>query len=241
MIIIYVYDISTNEYRKITYGEVKRALESDISYQGVNGYGTGSPGAYQNLPSGVVEPMPEDGDQVTFNCHWTPFVMNGLSQLGIKAKIIESGQEGFPEVIDPVKVLLRELTIDPLTRGYASMSAQEKMDSLNTKNRAVLTEKFITARTLLAELDLAVAASIYAKLKAVSDANPVMGIAWDMLTTYSDGGGIDICHANTQIFIDTLVGGGVLTSDEGTAVKQLAFMSRAKELIGRNVVLTDVE
>jgi hypothetical protein len=241
MIIIYVYDASLLEYRKITYGEVKKALEMDISSQGINGYGTGSPGAYANLPKGIIEPQPKDDDQVTFSGECDPnFIMNGLSQLGLKFKSVESGQEGFPEVLDIAKVIKLEISIDPISRDYSKMKAEERVASLNAKNRPILKERFVTARTFLSEFDPKMAADIYGKLKTASASDSLIEMVWDMITTYSAGGGIDICHLNTQLFIDTMVSKGVLTSEEGDCLKSLAFTSRAKELIGRDVVLTDV-
>ena len=79
--------------------------------------------------------------------------------------------------------------------------------------------KFITIRNLLGDLPVATGVSVIGKLKASQ--NPAVQIAWDMMSTYAQGGGIDIKNANTIAVLDSLVADGTLTADEGTALKAL--------------------
>lgn len=234
MIIVYVKDIALNSYRMVTYGEVKRALESDIAYQS-DTYITGAPTIYQNLPDGIRETNPADSDYVTFDCGWVPILCNGLCHLGLEFKTEESATA--PTAVD---ILRSELTVDPLYRGYAEMTAEQKLTSLNTKNRPWKGEyRFVTFRTLMAEIDPVMVATIYAKVQAAAEANPVMGLGLSMLTTYSEGGGIDVVHPNTQAFISSL-SGTVLTAEEVAAVIGLAYTSRANELINRAATADDI-
>lgn len=243
---IYVYDEILKSYRKVTYGEVKQALESDIAAQGINGYQTGSPGIYQALPEGINEANPQDADMVTFSDGFggCPIIGNGLGRIGLQYKY-ESSDSPLPfgaadsvPMSPAVYALKNEIYKDPLNRGYAVMTTSEKVASLNEKNR-ISAERFITARTLLAEVDPVMAATIYVKIKTAAEQNPVLAMAMDMLTTYSVGGGLDICHANTQAFVDSLIG-VVFTEQEAIALKGLNKQSRAQELIGRNITESDL-
>lgn len=80
---------------------------------------------------------------------------------------------------------------------------------------------------------------IHAQLKAAAAQNPVLQLAVDILTTYTDGGGIDICHPNTQAFVDQLVG-TVLTQEQATAIKSLALTTRAIELTSQSATLDEL-
>jgi hypothetical protein len=246
MQIFYIYDEILNNYKKITYAELKRALESDISMQGVNGYSTGALGIYNDLPEGLCESDPQDSDSVTFADGFggCPIIMNGLGQIGLQYKYEDTNNplpfyspDAVP-ISPTVYALKNEIYKDPLEIGYAGMTTAERITALNTKNRPCK-ERFITARTLLAEVNPVTAATIYVKLKTASQENVVLAMAMDMLTTYSNGGGLDICHPNTQAFIDTLVD-VLLTIEEATALKGLNKMSRAQELIGREVDSNDL-
>ncbi len=232
---VYVFDIITKKYRSVTYGEVKQALLADIAaQQGPGGYQTTSAQVYERLPEGIVELNPQSEDTVSFSCEYVPLIVNGLSFLGVKATV----DEGVNIIVSERDIIRNEIGVDPLLKGYAAMTNEQKLASLNTKDR-LLKEKFITARTLLAELDPLVAATIYGKFIAAAAQNPVIAMAVDMLKTYSDGGGIDICHPNTLAFIGTL-SGSLLTAEEVTALQGLALTTRAKELIGRNAVEADL-
>lgn len=143
------------------------------------------------------------------------------------------------KIISAKDVLLAEVNNDPLGIGYASMTADEKVVSLNSRSREYAGTRFITIRTLLAELAPDMFTSIYGKLVAAQQSNPVIALAMEMLKTYADGGGIDICHSNTKAIIDSLVG-ALLTQEEADAVKALSQTTRAVELIGRPATLSDI-
>ena len=242
MQIIYVYDSIISDYRKLKYKELKQALESDIAIQGLNGYRTGSPNIYKNLPEGIFESNPEDESEITFieGCGYCPIVLNGLCHIGMQFRYEDTNnpQIQWPALTPNGYILRNEINTDPLGRGYAQMSIDQKVNSLNTVKRA-LKQRLITARALLAEIDPVVAGIIYVKLKTAAENNPVIAMAMDMMTTYSDGGGLDICHPNTQVFIDSLLG-VLFTQEEVDAVKGLASITRAQELIGRDATVEDL-
>jgi hypothetical protein len=94
-------------------------------------------------------------------------------------------------------------------------------------------ERFITARTLLAELDPTTAATILDKLEATAQVNSVVKWAMKYITT----DGIDIGHASTHAVLDA-----VLTAEESAAVKALATktVKYAELVLGASVNVADV-
>ena len=78
--------------------------------------------------------------------------------------------------------------------------------------------RFITARTMLAELDPLVAATILDKLEAAGTVNSA--VKWAMRYVTTDG--IDVGHSSTRDMLTALVAGGVLTSEEVAALAGLA-------------------
>lgn len=127
-------------------------------------------------------------------------------------------------------VLRSEITSDPLSRGYSSMTDDQVAASLNAKDRVVVEQTFVTAKDLMARMDPSVAATILQKLEAEAANNPV--VKWIMSFITGGGEGIDLGHVNTRAQIDALVAGGVLAPTEGASLKALAerTVSRAEEL-----------
>lgn len=143
------------------------------------------------------------------------------------------------------RVLRDELDSDPLSRGYAGMSAAQAAASLMTADRTLVRSRIVNARAMLAELGPTVAATIIGKLTVASAGNLAIKLALDALQTYGDGGGVDIGHPYTQQMLDTLatVEVGVLTTQEAAAVKGMATVttSRASELNLGAVTPGDIE
>ncbi|MDD3470853.1 MAG: hypothetical protein PHE53_12875 [Thermoguttaceae bacterium] len=82
--------------------------------------------------------------------------------------------------------------------------------------------KMITFRTLIHQLDNAVATAMIEKLKAAVSQNVIIEQAYKMLETYGPDGGIDINSRNTQIMIQSLVTSNILTQAEADTVIALA-------------------
>jgi hypothetical protein len=121
----------------------------------------------------------------------------------------------------------------PKTPG-AQQRDQAIADVLNSAEGGVVyRERFVTARTLLAELDPFVAAAILDKLEAAAQVNSV--VKWAMRYVTTDG--IDIGHSATHSLLDL-----VLTADEAAAVKALAAKSvgHAQLVLGAPVTAADV-
>lgn len=100
---------------------------------------------------------------------------------------------------------------------------------LNGPGGSVVRSRFITARTVLAEIGPD-GAIILEKLEAVAPTVPA--VKWAMRFITQDSG-IDIGHPGTQGMTDMLVAGGALTADEGAALKALALqpITRAEALL----------
>ena len=127
--------------------------------------------------------------------------------------------------------LRTELSTDPLGRGYAAHLPDSPgivADMLNAVNRTAVRSRFISARTVLAELGLGGAAILDA-LEAVAPA--VSAVKWMMSFVKSDAG-VDIGSPVAQGLVDLLVAGATLTAPQGAALKSLALQpcSRANEL-----------
>lgn len=122
-----------------------------------------------------------------------------------------------------------EITNDPLGLGYAGLLPDcpgTVCDLLNAPARAAVAERFVTARTVLAEC--AGGAQILDKLDALSAVVPE--VKWAMRLILAQG--IDVGFASTRVLLDTLAANGALTQGEAAALKNLALQpcSRATEL-----------
>ena len=110
---------------------------------------------------------------------------------------------------------------------------QQVADELNAATVTQTYSRFVTFRTVLSELPTTQAMSIIGKVKAnaVVDAEApaelqaiqaVLAEVLPSLTDTAEGCGIDMQNANARGLVDSLVTAGVLTSDEGAAVKGMA-------------------
>jgi len=101
---------------------------------------------------------------------------------------------------------------------------QQVCDELNAATVTETYSRFVTYRTLLSELPIEQAMSIIGKIKtaAASDPDGVLGVVAPSLADTAEGCGIDMANANARTFVDGLVAGGVLTAEEGAAVKGMA-------------------
>lgn len=123
-----------------------------------------------------------------------------------------------------LNLLRDELTADPLTLGYAAHIASGShatvASMLNERQFEHVFGRFITARTILAELPLAQGSIIINKLAAIAKIDAVVGVAWTFLNTE---GGFDVGHPSARAAIDSLVNDqGGLTIAEADALKSLA-------------------
>jgi len=151
-----------------------------------------------------------------------------------------------------IQELRDEILNDPLNLGYAQYLPSSPgwvVSLLNAPNLLLVKEKYVTVRTLLAQLGV-LGAIIAEKLSqfgnddTVYEEQEVQGLKlatkWAMKFIDSDGQGLDLGHVNTQTMIDGLLDISVLTSTEAAALKNLAMQSssRAEQLFGVNTQVT---
>lgn len=130
------------------------------------------------------------------------------------------------------QVLRTELITDPLAIGYAGKSDDEVTDLLNALSYSKIKPRFITARSMLAEIPTA--AQILDKLEAT--ATSISSVKWAMFYLKGEGG-IDIGHPATIAQLDDLVTYSILTNDEATAVKNMAIQPASRaEILGLDPV-----
>ena len=116
--------------------------------------------------------------------------------------------------------LKTEIETGPLATECVGGTDEGIADILNRQDIHAIQERWVTARTVLAELGATAGAAILDKLQAVfASSSPVK---W-MITFLAQDSGIDIGNAQTQASIDGLVTAGVLTSAEGAALKNMAL------------------
>ena len=121
--------------------------------------------------------------------------------------------------------------IDAATPG---LTDQQVADAINAETVATLVSRFVTYRTLLAELPLEQALTVIGKLKAAaaSDETPatikaVLEVVDPSLADTASGTGIDLSNGNARSFLDGLVQATILTAEECDAVKALAEQTQS--------------
>jgi hypothetical protein len=110
---------------------------------------------------------------------------------------------------------------------------------LKETQTVVVPERMVNARTVLSELPGGplVAAGVLDKLETAA-AN-VSAVKWVLSFLKADGG-IDIADQATRAAIDALVGGGMLTAEEGSALKALGEKTVTRwSTVGGNDTATD--
>lgn len=93
-------------------------------------------------------------------------------------------------------------------------------DALNAEPPLVLRERYVTARTILAECENG--ADILDAL--VTAGENVSAVKW-ALTFLSQDSGLDVGHPTTQGMIDQLAAGGVLSAEQAQSLKSLALQA----------------
>lgn len=126
------------------------------------------------------------------------------------------------------QALKTEILTGPLAAELVGKSDNEISDVLNDMRYTAVKSRFITVRTMLAEL--AGTGAIIDKLDVAAASIPEVREALRYLRGET---GIDVGHPGTIAQLDALVAGGVLTNDEAESVKAMAMqpISRA-ELLG---------
>ena len=138
-------------------------------------------------------------------------------------------------------VLSDEILSDPLGLNYKSMTKEQQVASLNAIVRQHPGNvRFVTLRTVLNELPTLLAMEVITILGEVAKVNPVVKLAWDMLQTYSEGGGLDVCSGPVDIILGQLRQQKILTDQHIQAILSMRYTSRAKELVGRDATIADV-
>ena len=98
---------------------------------------------------------------------------------------------------------------------------------LNEASETAVRSRFITTRTIFAEIDAATAQSLLGKFKAAQASDDVLAVAWAAINSFTDGGGIDIGKPATRALLDGFVQQGVFTQAEADSVKALANVSES--------------
>ena len=126
--------------------------------------------------------------------------------------------------------LKTEIETGPLATECAGQSDDTVAAILNDKRYTATGERYVTARTVLAELGATTGAAILDKLEAASaQSSPVK---W-MLKFLTQDSGLDVGQTETQGCIDALAIAGVLTDDEAAALKSLALLPTSRaEILG---------
>jgi len=150
--------------------------------------------------------------------------------------------------------LKNELQIDPQGIGYVPFLASSPgivVNLINAPTASMVRERYVTVRTMLAELGVAGAViaeklSGFAALAPLADPNAEglrIATKWAMRFIDSDGQGLDVGHPNTQGMVDALAAGGVLTTAEANSLKALALQpaSRAEVLFGAGTSITEAD
>lgn len=132
--------------------------------------------------------------------------------------------------------LQTELSTDPLNLGYAQYIPDfpgRIQEMLNAQNYQKYKSRFITARTVLAEV--AGGAEILDKLEAAAQVNSA--VKWAMKFITSDG--IDIGFPVTHQLLDALAN-TVLTQQEVTSLKNLSLQPASRaEMLGLTESVTE--
>lgn len=125
--------------------------------------------------------------------------------------------------------LKNELVNDPLGIGYSALTDADASVALNAKNRVVVEETFVNAKTVMATLGATAGATFLDALASAAASN--RAISWAMDFIKSDSG-IDVGNTETRNMLDSLVAANVLNSADVATVKSLAekTVSRGEEL-----------
>lgn len=129
--------------------------------------------------------------------------------------------------------LQTELSNDPLQRGYAGMTDAECAADLNEKRYAQVAERWITERTIMAEL--ADGQAIMEVLETVAEQSGEVARAVKWLDPAR--GGLNIADAKVRAQIDDLATAQLLTQQQAEALKALAEQPASRaEVLGLGVV-----
>ena len=126
--------------------------------------------------------------------------------------------------------LRAEIDTGPLAAELTGKSDDDVAAILNDKRFTTTGERYVTARTVLAELGATTGATILDKLEAAAtQSSPVK---W-MLKFLTQDSGLDVGQTETQGCIDALAIAGVLTTDEASALRGMALLPTSRaEIIG---------
>lgn len=128
--------------------------------------------------------------------------------------------------------LKTEIETGPLAAECAGGADESIATILNRSDIPTVCGRFVSARTILAEVSAG--AAILDKLEAVAATIPDVKWAMKFLQTET---GIDVGHATTQAQIDALVVAGILNETEGGALKNLALKACSRaEIAGFGTV-----
>ena len=132
------------------------------------------------------------------------------------------------------QALKTEIETGPLATECAGQSDDDVAAILNDKRFMATGERYVTTRTVLAELGATAGAAILDKLEsAATQSSPVK---W-MLKFLTQDSGLDVGQTETQGCIGALALAGVLNADEATALNGMALKTCSRaEIAGFGTV-----
>ncbi len=104
--------------------------------------------------------------------------------------------------------------------AYAGLSDDAAAALINSTMLTRTVSKFVSYRTMLAEIGPALTVSIKGKLDAASATNPLIALVASMMSPGE--GGIDVGNPTTIAQIQDLQTGGLFSADEATALLGMA-------------------
>lgn len=130
-----------------------------------------------------------------------------------------------------LSALADEIKTDPRSLGYAAHLPDSPgivADLLNAQTQSVVKERYVTARTIMAECTDG--AAILDALNTAS--GQVSSVKW-MMTFLQQDSGMDAGHPKTQAAVDQLVQASLLSSAYGDELKAIANQPASRaELLG---------
>jgi hypothetical protein len=138
-----------------------------------------------------------------------------------------------------LSALKNELATDPAALGYAPLLSSGQLgavcDLLNAQTQKKVQSRYVTARTILAEL------SDGAAVLDALDACPMSAVKWAMKFLGQDSG-LDVGNPATQGMLDALSAAAVITASQAAELKAMAELpaSRAQVIGVPAVTVEDI-
>lgn len=151
---------------------------------------------------------------------------------------------------DQLAALAAEIDADPALAATLPGEPGHAVARLNAPEHEMVRSRFVTARTVIAELgtDGAMAMEKLVRFGALAPLEDEAAerlratTRWAMVFVASEGG-LDLGHPTSQLLLDALAAAHVLDEAEAAALKSLALRpaSRAEQLFGEGATVTEAD